>query len=184
MQTQVEYGEVGLIGLPVELIVSDLNQELVEVEAAKDLICILILVLEMNVQVGSKYFFASPVLFLQLMILFLVLPPVDGGWGDWSVWSICGSDCLKTKYRSCDSPTPSNGGKGCQGFDFISTSCKNGDCSTANGEWSSWSSWSTCDSDCLKTRSRQCTGLGCQGTSDTVASCKGGGCSGKIYFYF
>ena len=63
MQTQVEYGEVGLIGLPVELIVSDLNQELVEVEAAKDLICILILVLEMNAQVGSKYFFASPVLF-------------------------------------------------------------------------------------------------------------------------
>lgn len=49
-QTQVEYGEVGLIGLPVELIVSDLNQELVEVEAAKDLICILILVLEMNAQ--------------------------------------------------------------------------------------------------------------------------------------
>ena len=63
MQTQVEYGEVGQIGLPVELIVSDLNQELVEVEAAKDLICILILVLEMNAQVGSKYFFASPVLF-------------------------------------------------------------------------------------------------------------------------
>ena len=51
MQTQVEYGEVGLIGLPVELIVSDLNQELVEVGAAKDLTCILILVLEMNAQV-------------------------------------------------------------------------------------------------------------------------------------
>ena len=130
-----------------------------------------------NISLPLQYFL------IQLMILFLVLPPVDGAWGGWSVWSTCGSDCLKTKYRSCDSPTPSNGGKGCQGFDFISTSCKNGDCSTANGEWSSWSPWSTCDSDCLKSRSRQCTGLGCQGTSDTVASCKDGGCSGKIYVF-
>ena len=71
-----------------------------------------------NISLPLQYFL------IQLMILFLVLPPVDGGWGDWSVWSICGSDCLKTKYRSCDSPTPSNGGKGCQGFDFISTSAK------------------------------------------------------------
>lgn len=50
---------------------------------------------------------------------------IDGQYGPWSPWSPCTSECLvgssfsvvglKVSTRKCNSPSPSNGGKLCQG---------------------------------------------------------------------
>ena len=40
----------------------------------------------------------------------------DGGYSDWSDWSTCDVTCgggLMQRYRSCNSPAPSNGGRDC-----------------------------------------------------------------------
>lgn len=52
---------------------------------------------------------------------------VDGQFGSWSQWSACSSECLigsslsvvgiKISTRKCNSPSPSNGGKFCDGSD-------------------------------------------------------------------
>lgn len=54
-------------------------------------------------------------------------PPVDGGWGPWSAFGSCRSDCVgrddfayvgvKVSRRRCDRPSPQNGGKFCEGSD-------------------------------------------------------------------
>ncbi|XP_023932371.1 uncharacterized protein LOC106151767 isoform X2 [Lingula anatina] len=44
--------------------------------------------------------------------------PVDGAWSVWTHWSTCSKTCdqgNKTRHRACNSPPPSNGGKGCPG---------------------------------------------------------------------
>ena len=43
---------------------------------------------------------------------------VHGGWGDWSEWNPCSDTCgggVRTRDRSCDSPTPAHGGNLCGG---------------------------------------------------------------------
>lgn len=44
---------------------------------------------------------------------------VDGGWTEWSLWNLptitCGVDGLVSRSRSCDNPTPANGGQLCRG---------------------------------------------------------------------
>ncbi|KAH9366484.1 hypothetical protein HPB48_015278 [Haemaphysalis longicornis] len=54
-------------------------------------------------------------------------PPVDGGWGPWSSFGSCRSDCVargdyayvgvKVSRRRCDRPSPQNGGRFCEGSD-------------------------------------------------------------------
>ncbi|KAL1470983.1 hypothetical protein MTO96_023904 [Rhipicephalus appendiculatus] len=54
-------------------------------------------------------------------------PPVDGGWGPWSSFGTCRSDCVargdyayvgvKVSRRRCDRPSPQNGGRFCEGSD-------------------------------------------------------------------
>ncbi|KAK0079336.1 hypothetical protein PV326_008800, partial [Microctonus aethiopoides] len=55
-------------------------------------------------------------------------PAIDGGWSRWSAWSICGSDCTHTRTRTCDEPTPSHGGRHCQGRDTSVANCTGGMC--------------------------------------------------------
>ena len=57
-----------------------------------------------------------------------VCPAVDGGWTSWSSWSTCSTDCLHFRRRSCSNPTPSNGGRYCQGKDITSKNCTGGMC--------------------------------------------------------
>jgi len=104
--------------------------------------------------------------------------PLDGTWGSWSVWTKCGSDCLKSKTRSCNNPSPAYGGQGCSGYRTISTLCSVGDC-PISGHWSQWSSWSACDSSCLTSRTRSCNGFGCQGVPELFRACNGGDCTSK-----
>ncbi|XP_076074921.1 netrin receptor UNC5C-like isoform X1 [Mytilus galloprovincialis] len=56
------------------------------------------------------------------------LCPVHGGWTLWSSWSTCSPDCLHHRRRSCENPSPSNGGGYCFGNDLDSTNCTGGMC--------------------------------------------------------
>ncbi|XP_065201785.1 netrin receptor UNC5C isoform X2 [Planococcus citri] len=60
-------------------------------------------------------------------------PAVDGRWSAWSEWSECDAECKRYKRRTCDSPSPSNGGSNCSGKDIQSASCSGGYCSTPGG---------------------------------------------------
>lgn len=43
---------------------------------------------------------------------------MDGGWGNWSEWSVCTRTCgggITTQSRQCEHPTPANGGSFCVG---------------------------------------------------------------------
>lgn len=43
---------------------------------------------------------------------------VDGGWADWSAWSVCDVTCANgtlSRIRQCSNPTPVNGGLDCPG---------------------------------------------------------------------
>jgi hypothetical protein len=40
--------------------------------------------------------------------------PVDGGWSDYSAWSVC-VDGLQKRERTCTNPAPANGGHNCTG---------------------------------------------------------------------
>ncbi|QQP41260.1 Hemicentin 1, partial [Caligus rogercresseyi] len=113
--------------------------------------------------------------------------PVDGAWSQWSRWGYCQSKCglgNRTRTRSCDSPTPENGGRACEeeisatGDELIRhpriaeksedlpvqtqeevQSCKLKDCDPVDGRWSKWSRWSTCSVNCGRgkiVRTRAC----------------------------
>ncbi|KAH7951547.1 hypothetical protein HPB52_010294 [Rhipicephalus sanguineus] len=86
--------------------------------------------------------------------------PVDGGWSSWSQWAECdqvgkdspGDHCL-CRSRQCNSPTPTNGGKPCEGSSLEVTNC------TQHGQWTEWSGWSACSRTCglaVKFRRRTC----------------------------
>ena len=93
--------------------------------------------------------------------------PVDGGFSEWSSWTVCmaksGERC-KCRMRTCTSPEPRNGGKNCDESQSIEIlNCE------VHGGWTAWSAWSacqggaaaTCDpankSPAVRTRTRSCT---------------------------
>jgi len=43
---------------------------------------------------------------------------VDGGWGEWTVWTLCDQTCgggTRTRQRQCDKPAPQYSGLPCDG---------------------------------------------------------------------
>ena len=43
---------------------------------------------------------------------------INGNWGAWSSWSSCSRTCgagVEVAHRSCNNPSPANGGKYCTG---------------------------------------------------------------------
>ncbi|VDI29943.1 Hypothetical predicted protein [Mytilus galloprovincialis] len=102
--------------------------------------------------------------------------PVNGDWSVWQVWSVCSSSCgvgIKRRTRLCDNPTPSYGGRLCNGNTLDVDSCNIHEC-PVDGDWSGWSSWNICSATCnggIQDRNRKCDdpqpsngGISCKGT--------------------
>ena len=61
-------------------------------------------------------------------ILFLT---VDGGWGEYNEWSECTHSCdggTRSRVRSCNNPTPTQGGAECQGESMDTEQCNTHGC--------------------------------------------------------
>nr|XP_034326594.1 coadhesin-like isoform X2 [Crassostrea gigas] len=57
--------------------------------------------------------------------------PVNGGWGTWGQFTPCGKSCgggIQIRFRSCDHPSPSNGGLSCIGDSLQTASCNSQQC--------------------------------------------------------
>uniref|UniRef100_A0A8K9UVC9 SCO-spondin n=1 Tax=Oncorhynchus mykiss TaxID=8022 RepID=A0A8K9UVC9_ONCMY len=58
--------------------------------------------------------------------------PVNGGWSEWSPWSLCSSECdsgAQTRDRFCSSPPPQHGGSTCPGPHIQTRDCNSHPCS-------------------------------------------------------
>jgi len=123
--------------------------------------------------------------------------PVDGKWSDWGAWSTCsnGKDgktqCSKYRYRYCNNPAKSNGGKDCEGSSTEKEACKATDMTDATkhpncvitGGWTAWGAGSKCNSECKTTKKRTCTNptpinsKTCDGKKLETTTCTGGDCA-------
>ncbi|MXQ87588.1 hypothetical protein E5288_WYG017782 [Bos mutus] len=109
--------------------------------------------------------------------------PTHGNWSPWSGWGICSRTCnggQMRRYRTCDNPRPSSGGRACGGPDSQIQRC-NTDMCPVDGSWGNWHSWSWCSTSCgggEKTRKRLCNnpipskrGRPCPGDATQVSRC-------------
>uniref|UniRef100_A0A3Q1C1Q0 Netrin receptor UNC5 n=1 Tax=Amphiprion ocellaris TaxID=80972 RepID=A0A3Q1C1Q0_AMPOC len=53
---------------------------------------------------------------------------VDGGWDEWSEWTVCSSQCDRQRSRECNSPAPRHRGRMCEGNSEASENCTDGLC--------------------------------------------------------
>lgn len=87
---------------------------------------------------------------------------MNGEWSSWSSWSVCSETCgagrTKSRTRSCNNPSPANGGAFCRGYAFETVLCELVYC-PINGSWSDWGNWLPCSATCgtgLRSREREC----------------------------
>uniref|UniRef100_A0A9J8AQY9 Netrin receptor UNC5 n=1 Tax=Cyprinus carpio carpio TaxID=630221 RepID=A0A9J8AQY9_CYPCA len=48
---------------------------------------------------------------------------VDGGWAEWTMWSVCSSECERQRTRECTDPEPKHGGRLCDGAALDTDNC-------------------------------------------------------------
>jgi len=121
---------------------------------------------------------------------------VDGKWSDWGAYSTCSNNkdgktqCNKQRYRYCNNPAKSNGGKDCEGSSTEKVACKASDMPDASKHpscvitagWAAWGVGTKCNSACKSTRSRTCTNPTpinskvCDGSKTETKACTGGDC--------
>ncbi|EDO36308.1 predicted protein [Nematostella vectensis] len=116
---------------------------------------------------------------------------VDGGFSEWSQWSLCDNPCggsVVNRTRTCTNPTPTPDGKPCKG-DYLQTKLECIAPCKVTGGYTLWSSWTSCTKTCgtgMQKRSRDCTnprpihgGQNCTGDYVQTKSCKLKVCPGK-----
>ena len=60
---------------------------------------------------------------------------VDGGWTDWSTWSLCSVTCGgggAVRRRFCTNPSPLHGGRYCEGDELENATCSTTPCPGIN----------------------------------------------------
>ncbi|KAJ7986246.1 hypothetical protein DPEC_G00337960 [Dallia pectoralis] len=117
------------------------------------------------------------------------LCPVHGNWGPWSSWGSCSRTCnggQMRRYRSCDNPRPTNGGRACAGTDSQIQRCSTANC-PVDANWGAWHPWGDCSASCgggERTRVRICNnpsaskGHPCPGDSTQLSRCNSQACPG------
>ncbi|XP_064450302.1 hemicentin-1 isoform X2 [Mirounga angustirostris] len=116
--------------------------------------------------------------------------PIHGNWSPWSGWGMCSRTCnggQMRRFRTCDNPHPSNGGRACGGPDSQIQRC-NTDMCPVDGSWGNWHNWGQCSASCgggEKTRKRLCnnpvpskSGRPCPGDATQVSRCNMQACPG------
>ncbi|XP_067053119.1 uncharacterized protein [Acropora muricata] len=78
---------------------------------------------------------------------------IDGGYSDWSQWSLCENPCggsVVNRTRTCTNPKPTPDGAPCSGVDYETKLECISPCPTGplDGEWGAWSPWSRCSKTC------------------------------------
>ena len=61
---------------------------------------------------------------LVLGLRFIIISLVDGGFGEWSKWSVCSKSCdygRQFRFRACNKPIPKGSGKRCNDMDAVET---------------------------------------------------------------
>ncbi|XP_068713828.1 uncharacterized protein [Montipora foliosa] len=115
---------------------------------------------------------------------------VDGGWAQWSLFSMCSASCnggVQIRSRTCSKPFPRHGGRRCLGRASEQRSCNTRPClNRINGGWSPWQPWGSCSKTCdsgSQTRIRTCSnppprngGRTCPGTRLQRRRCNSIGC--------
>ncbi|XP_021367259.1 uncharacterized protein LOC110459366 isoform X2 [Mizuhopecten yessoensis] len=112
-----------------------------------------------------------------------VLCAVDGGWSQWSYYGGCSATCgegVQKWIRSCNNPTPLNGGFICAGSNISRGICNERICPIYGG-WSPWMSYGPCSVTCgegVQTEKRLCNnptpqygGSACAGRNKIVGFC-------------
>ncbi|XP_072429742.1 hemicentin-1 isoform X3 [Chiloscyllium punctatum] len=116
--------------------------------------------------------------------------PIHGNWGPWSSWGTCSRTCnggQMRRYRTCDNPHPTSGGRACAGADTQIHRCSIDIC-PVDGNWGPWQAWNDCSVSCgggEKRRLRMCNnpvpssgGRSCPGDGSQVSRCKVQPCPG------
>lgn len=113
---------------------------------------------------------------------------VHGAWSSWGAWPTCSLSCgggQRTRFRHCNQPLPSPGGRPCFGQAVEFQNCNEDPC-PVHGGWSTWSTWSPCSVSCnngVKKRTRTCNspapknaGRRCLGISQQAMTCRNDPC--------
>uniref|UniRef100_A0A8K9XYU2 Netrin receptor UNC5 n=1 Tax=Oncorhynchus mykiss TaxID=8022 RepID=A0A8K9XYU2_ONCMY len=53
---------------------------------------------------------------------------VDGGWAEWTEWTVCSGECERQRNRECTAPEPKRGGRLCDGAALGTYNCTGGLC--------------------------------------------------------
>ena len=121
---------------------------------------------------------------------------VDGVWSAWGAYGTCSNSkdgktqCSKQRYRYCNNPAKSGGGKDCEGSSTEKTACKAADMTVTTSHlncvitagWSAYGKGSKCNAACKTTKSRTCTNPSpinskiCDGSKTQTSICTGGDC--------
>lgn len=70
---------------------------------------------------NSSFLFANSAYFENVYLCLCVT--VDGGWAEWTMWSVCSSECERQRTRECTDPEPKHGGRLCDGAALDTDNC-------------------------------------------------------------